>query len=262
MNPLSDHDHDVQHGARPGTDADRTQELPAADQTRPTPSVSWFGPEDDAQRGPAGPGGSAPAGSGAPQGGQGSQYGGQYGEQPYGQYGEQPYGGQYGPQAQYGGGDQYAGGQPGPYASYPYPTAYDQPYAAQETEATSAFSAGSQADSRQGGRSRRRWVDMALAAAVAAVVAAGTTAGVLAADDTPQTATTSSSASRPAGSGAGPVAQGRSGSAIDWGAVASAVEPSVVAISVSSQAGGGEGSGVILDDKGHVLTNNHVAAAG
>src|SRR5215213_8986960 len=153
MNPLSDHDHDVQHGARPGTDADRTQELPAADQTRPTPSVSWFGPEDDAQRGPAGPGGSAPAGSGAPQGGQGSQYGGQYGEQPYG------------------------------YASYPYPTAYDQPYAAQETEATSAFSAGSQADSRQGGRSRRRWVDMALAAAVAAVVAAGTTAGVLAADD-------------------------------------------------------------------------------
>src|SRR5215218_16812 len=138
MNPLSDHDHDVQHGARPGTDADRTQELPAADQTRPTPSVSWFGPEDDAQRGPAGPGGSAPAGSGAPQGGQGS-----------------PYGGQYGPQAQYGGGDQYAGGQPGPYASYPYPTAYDQPYAAQETAATSAFSAGSQTDSRQGRRSRR-----------------------------------------------------------------------------------------------------------
>src|SRR3954470_20122582 len=104
MNPLSDHDHDVQHGGRPGTDADRTQELPAADQTRPTPSVNWFGP-DEAQRGPAG--------SGAPQGGQGSQYGGQYGEQPYGQYGQQPYGGQYGQQPQYGG-DQHAGGQPGP----------------------------------------------------------------------------------------------------------------------------------------------------
>jgi putative serine protease PepD len=40
------------------------------------------------------------------------------------------------------------------------------------------------------------------------------------------------------------------------------VEPSVVAISINSQTGGGEGSGIILDDQGHVLTNNHVATAG
>jgi putative serine protease PepD len=94
------------------------------------------------------------------------------------------------------------------------------------------------------------------------VVAAGTTAGVLATDDGPTAATTSSSSSRPAGSGAGPVVQARTSGTIDWGAVASAVEPSVVAISINSQTGGGEGSGVILDEQGHVLTNNHVVAAG
>jgi putative serine protease PepD len=40
--------------------------------------------------------------------------------------------------------------------------------------------------------------------------------------------------------------------------VASAVEPSVVAVTVSSQQGEGEGSGVILDKQGRIVTNNHV----
>jgi putative serine protease PepD len=44
----------------------------------------------------------------------------------------------------------------------------------------------------------------------------------------------------------------------DWRAVADAVRPSVVAIAVISSSGSGEGSGVIVDDAGHVLTNNHV----
>jgi len=35
----------------------------------------------------------------------------------------------------------------------------------------------------------------------------------------------------------------------------------VVSIAVRGQAGAGEGSGVIIDDNGHVLTNNHVVAA-
>jgi putative serine protease PepD len=108
---------------------------------------------------------------------------------------------------------------------------------------------------------RHRWLDMAIAAVVAAVVAAGTTAGVMATDDSPTSQTTTSSSSSPAGSGPGPVAQA-AGQPVDWTAVAKAVEPSVVAISVGSQFGGAEGSGVILDTKGHVLTNNHVAAGG
>jgi putative serine protease PepD len=44
----------------------------------------------------------------------------------------------------------------------------------------------------------------------------------------------------------------------DWAAIASAVSPSVVAISVTSGQASGQGSGVIYDTKGHILTNNHV----
>jgi len=48
----------------------------------------------------------------------------------------------------------------------------------------------------------------------------------------------------------------------DWTAVAAAVEPSVVSVQVDAGNGSGdEGSGVVLDTSGHVLTNNHVVAA-
>jgi putative serine protease PepD len=127
-----------------------------------------------------------------------------------------------------------------------------------------SFQAPAAPSTPAGRRNRHRWLDMALAAVVAAVVAAGTTAGVMATDDggSPVAPTTSSS-STGTGSGSvkGPVVQA-SGQPVDWTAVAKAVEPSVVAISARSQFGGGEGSGVILDERGHVLTNNHVATAG
>lgn len=45
----------------------------------------------------------------------------------------------------------------------------------------------------------------------------------------------------------------------DWTATAKAVAPSVVSITVTSRQGTGQGSGVILDKAGHVVTNNHVA---
>ncbi len=44
----------------------------------------------------------------------------------------------------------------------------------------------------------------------------------------------------------------------NWTATSAAVSPSVVAISVTSDAGGGQGSGVVIDREGHILTNNHV----
>jgi len=47
-------------------------------------------------------------------------------------------------------------------------------------------------------------------------------------------------------------------SAPNWSATAGVVSPSVVAISVTGSAGSGQGSGVIFDTKGHILTNNHV----
>jgi putative serine protease PepD len=113
------------------------------------------------------------------------------------------------------------------------------------------------------GRGRRRWVDVGVAALVAAVVAGGTTAGVVAATDDSQPAAVSSTSSSGTGSGSSgvkaPVTQA-AGQAVDWTKVAKAVEPSVVAISNRSQFSLSEGSGVVLDDKGHVLTNNHVVA--
>ena len=52
-------------------------------------------------------------------------------------------------------------------------------------------------------------------------------------------------------------------SAPDWVVTAAAVAPSVVAITVSSGGqSGGQGSGVILDKEGHIVTNHHVVAAG
>jgi putative serine protease PepD len=60
---------------------------------------------------------------------------------------------------------------------------------------------------------------------------------------------------------ASPVLQANA-SAPNWSVTAGAVSPSVVAISVTSSQGSGQGSGVIFDTKGHVLTNNHVVAAG
>ena len=53
---------------------------------------------------------------------------------------------------------------------------------------------------------------------------------------------------------------GSSSQSPDWQRVAAAVQASVVAIEVTTQSGGGQGSGVIIDDAGHVLTNNHVVA--
>lgn len=48
------------------------------------------------------------------------------------------------------------------------------------------------------------------------------------------------------------------GDSPDWEAVAAAVGPSVVSIQVSSASAQGSGSGVIIDQNGNVLTNEHV----
>ena len=47
-----------------------------------------------------------------------------------------------------------------------------------------------------------------------------------------------------------------------WTATSAAVSPSVVAIAVQAQGGSGQGSGVVIDREGHVLTNNHVVNGG
>lgn len=42
------------------------------------------------------------------------------------------------------------------------------------------------------------------------------------------------------------------------GAVANEVQPAVVNIQVTTEGGMGEGSGIVIDDRGYILTNNHV----
>jgi putative serine protease PepD len=82
------------------------------------------------------------------------------------------------------------------------------------------------------------------------VLASGATAGTvtLLEDDAPPAAVEEQASP--------PVAAGADG--VDWTTVADAVSPSVVSIRVASASGQGQGSGVVLDEQGHVLTNNHV----
>ena len=108
----------------------------------------------------------------------------------------------------------------------------------------------------QSGKPRRLAGIGAIAVVAAVLASAGTYA-----------ATRTDVASSPvARFGAGPTTSsaqiGGSASAPNWSVTAGAVSPSVVAITVTSSQGGGQGSGVIFDTKGHILTNNHVVAAG
>ncbi|WP_205709638.1 S1C family serine protease, partial [Kineococcus siccus] len=55
--------------------------------------------------------------------------------------------------------------------------------------------------------------------------------------------------------------QGVSETTTNWQSVVDAVSPSVVSVTVTSQAGEGEGSGIVYDTSGRIVTNNHVVAA-
>ncbi len=109
-----------------------------------------------------------------------------------------------------------------------------------------------------GGRhGRPGWAGVATMGVGAAVLSSLLTAGAV---HTFGTASAGSSIPATTTSQSAPLAVG-SPTAPNWVAVASAVEPSVVAVKVVNSGGSGdEGSGVLLDTQGHVLTNNHVIA--
>lgn len=106
-------------------------------------------------------------------------------------------------------------------------------------------------------RQRRRTGELFAVAALTAALASGGTyaATQLGSQDTQNPSTASPSSSLGRGTQTAPVSQSNPQSP-NWTATAAAVSPSVVAIKTDS----GEGSGVIIDDSGHVLTNNHVVA--
>ncbi|GAB6938702.1 trypsin-like peptidase domain-containing protein [Isoptericola variabilis] len=108
-------------------------------------------------------------------------------------------------------------------------------------------------------RERSVWVPVASAAVIAAVLASLGTAAATGAFDAGDPSSLASVGSSAQSTDEAPVKNSTSSNP-NWEAVTTAVAPSVVAIQVQSQSGGAEGSGVIYDDKGHILTNNHVVS--
>ncbi|RWU82646.1 trypsin [Janibacter hoylei PVAS-1] len=110
-------------------------------------------------------------------------------------------------------------------------------------------------------RRGRRIGEMTAVGLLSAVLASGGTWGVISLTDPGPTGTTSAASSTAVGSGASvvPVSSAAKTNP-DWNAVTAAVSPSVVSITVEGNGSGGQGSGVVIDDSGHVLTNHHVVS--
>lgn len=64
----------------------------------------------------------------------------------------------------------------------------------------------------------------------------------------------------PATSAEIPASSGSDVAAVDWQATADAVQSAVVSIQVATSSGSGQGSGVIIDTDGTIVTNDHVIA--
>jgi putative serine protease PepD len=106
---------------------------------------------------------------------------------------------------------------------------------------------------------RPGWGGVVAVGAGAAVLSSLLTAGAFTLNDT------NTGNARPAASSSAqsaPPLVTSSANLPDWVAVANAVEPSVVAVQVQASQGSGEGSGILLDTTGRVLTNNHVVSEG
>ncbi|TPW73169.1 S1C family serine protease [Schumannella sp. 10F1B-5-1] len=102
-------------------------------------------------------------------------------------------------------------------------------------------------------RKRSAAVPIIAALAIGAVLGGASGAGVTAATMSSLVGTTSADSARPT-----TVTVNDSTSVNQTTAVAAKATPSVVTISASSTSAAGTGSGVILDDKGYILTNTHV----
>jgi putative serine protease PepD len=110
-----------------------------------------------------------------------------------------------------------------------------------------------------GGRGPRRspgWFGVAGAAIVGALAASALTGALMGGFDQDAAST---SATTSTGSGSTSI-QGVSETTVNWQAVVSAVSPSVVAVTVEGGSGTAEGSGIVYDTSGHVVTNNHVVS--
>jgi putative serine protease PepD len=108
------------------------------------------------------------------------------------------------------------------------------------------------------------WIGTVAVGAGAAVLASLLTAGIVEArnDNTAPASQpfSSSSGSNPSSQNSAPLVNSTASNP-NWTAVAAAVQPSVVAVQLNLGNGqGDQGSGIIYDKGGHVVTNNHVVA--
>ncbi len=113
-------------------------------------------------------------------------------------------------------------------------------------------------------RPRRRLLELATVGVVSAMLASGCTYAATQdrAGASPNTLGAATSSNLGGSTNVRPVVQADA-TAPNWVEVATAVSPSVVAISISSGTRTvGQGSGVILDAEGRIITNNHVVSAG
>ena len=218
-----------------------------------------YGADDHTAHLPAHP---RPEGSfGAPQQPQAQQSGTPYSPSP-----EPP---RYGAQQQYGGPQQppqqqpqYGAEQQSSYAAAGGPSGPFGPPAAQGGNDGPGYGAPSYISNQQpynGGagappKRSRRWAAVPVAAVLAAALASGGTyaltkdnGGSSAASGSHTTVVQANSADF--GSGG-----------VNWAAAASKVSPSVVSITVIAGSSGDQGSGVVLDKSGNIVTNNHVVA--
>ena len=261
--------HETAAGDRPGDSS-----IPVSHHDRPAPPPGpqfpqAYPPPDAGYPGtggaPAGPGPAAQAPQGPGQGpqvyGSGGYGTGAYGTGAYGQAGQAGY-----PQGAYQSGPAWT------HTTAPVPgTGPANPFASPQPAPPGPGQVPGQVPPQgpgqvpgatvHGPRREKRhpgWGGVIVVGAGAAVLSSLLTAGVVSSmkDDTTEPVAASSRASQPAP----PLVTG-SAKLPDWAAVANAVEPSVVSVRVEAGRTGGEGSGVILDTSGRILTNNHVVAA-
>lgn len=112
------------------------------------------------------------------------------------------------------------------------------------------------------GRPRRSlWGPLVVVAVVAALCAAIVTAGLMTLfQNNDDDGGSASLATLGQGASQSAPVTGSSVDNPDWEKVAAAVQSSVVAIEVQTDSGGAQGSGVIIDRSGNIITNNHVVA--
>ncbi len=112
-------------------------------------------------------------------------------------------------------------------------------------------------DRQRQGRTTPGWLALAAAMIVTAAVSVGATMALVGSSSTSSPVSTSSTVST-----AQSVPQvTTSGSTPDWEAVASAVSPATVSITVTGSDSSDIGAGVIYDASGHIVTNYHVISA-